>query len=59
MQNCENTETNLQVMTKGNQINNFSKRDSKHPINLMKIDEIKKLLKEAHKQGFLIGYMQI
>jgi len=29
MQNCEKTETNLQVMTKGNQIKNFSKRDSK------------------------------
>ena len=33
MQNCEKTETNLQVMTKGNQIKNFSKRDSKHPID--------------------------
>ena len=26
MQNCEKTETNLQVMTKGNQIKNFSKK---------------------------------
>ena len=52
MQNCEKTKTNLQVMTKGNQINNSQKRDSKHPINLTEIYEMKILLKETHKQGF-------
>ena len=31
MQNCEKTETNLQVMTKGNQIKNFSKKRLKTP----------------------------
>ena len=29
MQNCEKIETNLQVMIKGNQINNFLEKDSK------------------------------
>ena len=47
MQSCEKTETNLQVMNKGNQIKNFSKKRLKTPKNLMEIDEMKNLLKET------------
>ena len=54
MKNCEKTETTLQVMTKGNKIKNFSKNRLKHQINLTEIDEMKILLKETHKQSFLI-----
>ena len=31
MKNCEKTETNLQVMIKGNEIKNFSKKRLKTP----------------------------
>ena len=50
MQNCENTEKNLQVITKGNQIKNFSKKRLKTPNSLMDIDKMKNLLKEIHSQ---------
>ena len=50
MQNCEKTETNLQVMTKGNQINNFSKKRLKTP-NIAKIHSQKAFDRNNHQSG--------
>ena len=50
MQNCENTKTNLQVMTKGNQIKNFSKKRIKTP-NIAKIHSQKAFDRNNHQSG--------
>ena len=50
MQNCEKTEKNLQVLTKGNQIKNFSKKRLKTP-NTAKIYEQKAFDRNNHQSG--------
>ena len=59
MQNCEETETNLQVMIKGNQIKNFSKERLKtsqtrlpHTQATVKVKAECKPSNKSKKKGF-------